>query len=69
VQARLREALLPILMLPVTLPLLIAAVSATAAILDGRPLAAIGAQLQLLGAFDILFLTTSWLLFDFVLEE
>ncbi|MDR7418705.1 MAG: heme exporter protein CcmB [Armatimonadota bacterium] len=69
VQARLREALLPILMLPVTLPLLIAAVSATTALLDGRPMAAIGAQLQLLGAFDILFVTISWLLFDFVLEE
>jgi heme exporter protein B len=69
VQARLREALLPILMLPVTLPLLIAAVSATTALLDGRPMSAIGAQLQLLGAFDILFVTISWLLFDFVLEE
>lgn len=69
VQARLREALLPILMLPVTMPLLIAAVSATAGILDGLPLAAVGAQLQLLGAFDILFVTASVLLFDFVLEE
>jgi heme exporter protein B len=69
VQARLREALLPILMLPVTLPVLIAAVSATGAILDGMPVSAIGAQLQLLGAFDILFLTASWVLFDFVLEE
>jgi heme exporter protein B len=69
VQARLREALLPILMLPVTLPVLIAAVSATGAILDGMPLSAVGAQLQLLGAFDILFLTASWVLFDFVLEE
>jgi heme exporter protein B len=69
VQARLREALLPILMLPVALPLLIASVSATAAILDGQTLSAVGAQLQLLGAFDILFVTVSWLLFDFVLEE
>jgi heme exporter protein B len=69
VQARLREALLPILMLPVTLPVLIAAVSATGAILDGMPVSAIGAQLQLLGAFDILFVTASWVLFDFVLEE
>jgi heme exporter protein B len=69
VQTRLREALLPILMLPITLPLLIAAVSATTGILDGLPLSAVGAQLQLLGAFDILFLTVSWLLFDFVLEE
>lgn len=68
-QARLREALLPILMLPVTLPLLIAAVSATTAILDGQSLAAIGAQLQLLGASDILFVAASIVLFDFVLEE
>jgi heme exporter protein B len=69
VQTRLREALLPILMLPVTLPLLIAAVSATSAILDGAPTSSVGAQLQLLGAFDILFATASWLLFDLVLEE
>jgi heme exporter protein B len=69
VQTRLREALLPLLMLPVTLPLLIAAVSATGAILEGMSLPAVRAQLQLLIAFDILFLTISWLLFDVVLEE
>ncbi|MDR7522235.1 MAG: heme exporter protein CcmB [Armatimonadota bacterium] len=69
VQTRLREALLPILMLPVALPLLIAATSATAAILDGEAIAAVGAQLQLLGAFDIVFITTSVVLFDVVLEE
>jgi heme exporter protein B len=69
VQTRLREALLPILMLPVTLPVLIAAVSATAGILDGQSLSAIGAQLKLLGAFDILFITASWMLFEVVLEE
>ncbi|MDR7537670.1 MAG: heme exporter protein CcmB [Armatimonadota bacterium] len=69
VQTRLREAMLPLLMLPVTLPLLIAAVSATAAILDGAPVSAVRAQLQLMGAFDILVLTASWLLFEFVLEE
>ncbi|MDQ7858425.1 MAG: heme exporter protein CcmB [Armatimonadota bacterium] len=69
VQARLREALLPLLMLPVALPVLIAATSATAALLDGAPLRAVGGQLQLLVAFDILFVTASWLLFEFVLEE
>jgi heme exporter protein B len=69
VQARLREALLPLLMLPVALPVLIAATSATAALLDGAPMSAVGAQLQLLAAFDILFATASWLLFEFVLEE
>jgi heme exporter protein B len=69
VQTRLREALLPLLMLPVALPVLIAATSATAAILEGAAIGAVSAQLQLLAAFDILFLTASWLLFEFVLEE
>jgi heme exporter protein B len=69
VQTRLREALLPILMLPVTLPVLIASVSATGGILDGLPLSAVGAQLKLLGAFDILFITASVMLFEVVLEE
>lgn len=69
VQARLREALLPILMLPVVLPLIIAAVGATTGILDGLPLSAIGAQLQLLLVFDIIFVTASFLLFEHVVEE
>lgn len=69
VQARLREALLPILMLPVVLPLIIAAVGATTGILDGLPLSAIGAQLQLLLVFDIIFVTASFLLFEYVVEE
>ncbi len=69
VQARLREALLPILMLPTTLPLVIAAVGATAGIVDGLPLPAIGPQLKLMFLFDILFVTAGLLLFDFVVEE
>ncbi len=68
-QARLREVLLPMLMLPVILPALIAAVGATAGILDGQPLRAVGAQLQLLGAFDMLFAATSVLLFDVIVDE
>jgi heme exporter protein B len=68
-QARLREALLPILMLPVALPVLIAAVSATAAILDGQPVAAVRSHLQLLGTFDVLFAASSVFLFDALLDE
>jgi heme exporter protein B len=68
-QARLREALLPILMLPVALPVLIAAVGATAGVIDGQPLAALRPQLQLLGAFDTLFLASSMLMFDAVIDE
>ncbi len=69
VQARLREALLPILMLPVVLPLVIAAVGATAGILEGLPLRAVGSELRLLLAFDIIFVTASFLLFEYVVEE
>lgn len=69
VQARLRDALLPILMLPVVLPLVIAAVGATSGILDGLPLWAISAQLRLLLVFDIIFVTASFLLFEYVVEE
>lgn len=68
-QTRLREALLPILMLPVTLPALIAAVGATAGILDGQPLSAVAPQLQLLGAFDMLVAASSLLLFDVIVDE
>jgi len=68
-QTRLREVLLPLLMLPVMLPALIAAVGATTAILDGQPVRAVSAQLQLLLAFDILFAATSLLLFDVIVEE
>jgi len=61
--ARMRELLLPILA-----PLLIAAVEATASLFSERP-ALDRAWLAFLGGFDIVFLTASWLLSDFLLEE
>lgn len=68
-QTRLRDAFLPILMLPVILPVLIAAVGATAGIIDGQPLGTLRPQLQLLGAFDMLFAASSLLLFDAIVDE
>jgi heme exporter protein B len=68
-QARLREILLPLLMLPLALPAVIASVGATIGILDGLPLAAVLPQLQLLGAFDILIVTSGVLLFNAILDE
>jgi heme exporter protein B len=69
VQARLRDVLLPVLMLPVMLPALVAAVGATTGILEGVPLAAVGAHLRLLVAFDLLFAAAGVLLFDAVIGE
>jgi heme exporter protein B len=66
--ARMRELLLPLLLLPILAPLLIAAVEATASLFAEQP-ALDRAWLAFLAGFDIVFLTASWLLCDFLLEE
>jgi len=66
--ARMRELLLPLLLLPILAPLLIAAVEATASLFAEQP-ALDGPWLAFLTGFDIVFLTASWLLCDFLLEE
>jgi heme exporter protein B len=66
--ARMRELLLPLLLLPVLAPLLIAAVEATASLFAEQPALDL-AWLAFLAGFDIVFLTASWLLSDFLLEE
>jgi heme exporter protein B len=66
--ARMRELLLPLLPLPILAPLLIAAVEATASLFAEQP-ALDSTWLTFLGGFDIVFLTASWLLCDFLLEE
>jgi len=64
-----RELLLPILFLPVVVPVIIAAVEATAVVLDGRPWSDMSTWLQIMIAFDIIFLVISTLVFEFVIEE
>jgi heme exporter protein B len=66
--ARMRELLLPLLLLPLLAPLLIAAVEATAALFAEQP-SLDRAWLTFLAGFDIVFLTASWLLSDYLLEE
>jgi heme exporter protein B len=66
---RLREVLLPLLLLPLAMPLLIASLGATSKILAGLPLAAAGEELRLIAAFDIILGAASLLLFDGVVEE
>ena len=69
VQTRARELLLPLLFLPVTLPIIIAAVSSTSLLLDGGGWRDVGEWLRLMLAFDIAFLVLSSWAFEFVLEE
>ncbi len=68
-QTRAREVLLPILLLPVAAPVLIAAVKATAGILDGLTLGEIARWLQLLGAFAAIFPAAALMTFDFLVRE
>lgn len=67
-QARMRELLLPLLLLPVLTPLLIACVEATSSLLAESP-ALDRTWLVVVTVFDVVFLTVSWLLADFLLEE
>jgi heme exporter protein B len=68
-QTRAREVLLPILLLPVAAPVLIAAVKATAGILDGLSTAEISRWWQLLLAFDVIFPAIAFMTFDYVVKE
>ena len=69
VHTRAREAMLPLLFLPVSLPVVIGAVSSASAALGGEGWDGVGPWLQLIAAFDIVFLLLSSWAFEFVLEE
>lgn len=69
VNTRAREVLLPILLLPVMVPVIIAGVRATGGLLDGDALAELGNWLQVLLVFDIMYLAASFMTFDFIVEE
>lgn len=69
VSTRARDVLLPILLLPLTVPALIAATKSTAFILDARPLVELRPWLQLLIAFDIISIVVALLSFEYVIEE
>jgi heme exporter protein B len=67
-QARMRELMLPLLLLPLLTPVLIASTEATAALLDTAP-ALRKDWLGFLAGFDVVFLTTLWLFGEYLLEE
>ena len=69
VNTRSRVAILPLIILPLTIPVIIAAVEATSAIIYGDALGSVGRWWQLLAAFDVILLVLSSILFGAVLEE
>jgi heme exporter protein B len=69
VQARTRDILLPILLIPVILPVLIAAVKASNGFLLGLEIAEIRPWLNLLIVYDTISIAVAFMTFDFVVEE
>lgn len=67
-QVRARELLFPVLLLPAQVPLLLATVSATQAVLQGQPLAESAQWLRLLAAADVVYLVVGLLTFEFILD-
>jgi len=64
---RAREVLLPLLMLPITVPVLLGAVKATTYVITGN-LADIRVWLELLAAFDVIFVTAGLLIYEYAVE-
>lgn len=69
VQTRSRESLLPIVMMPIALPVLLAAVRATTAILTGVPQNDWMIWIQLLVGINLIYLLLCYLLFEYVVED
>lgn len=67
-QARMREMLLPLLILPILIPLMIAAVEATAELFEVSPILD-WTWLMVLIAFDVIYFAAAWMLSDYLLEE
>ena len=65
---RMKEVMLPVLQIPLTVPVVIASVEATSQILSGNT-EGISTWLYILGGFSIVYLTVSYLVFEFVVEE
>lgn len=69
VQTRTRDILLPILLFPLAIPVLIAAVKASGGFLQGTGFSEVGTWINLLLVYDVIFIAISYMFFDYVVEE
>jgi heme exporter protein B len=67
-RSRAREVLLPLLLFPMLVPVLLAAMEATKALLGGNAMSDAGAWARLLVVFDVIFLVATFLVFESVIE-
>ena len=69
VNTKMREVLLPLILFPVVLPILINAVEATSIIINTVDYRALELPLTIMAVFTVVFLTLSYLVFEYVLED
>ncbi len=69
VNTKSREIMLPILFFPIVIPVIIAAVKATELVLADGSWSSLSSWLELMVAFDVVFLIVAPLVFEFVIEE
>ena len=66
---KMREVMLPILLFPVSIPLLMAAVKLTIGALQARDFSEVALWFNLLILYDVLFLVIAFWVFEYVVEE
>jgi len=69
IQTRTRDVLLPVLLFPVIVPVLLAAVKASGGFLQNLPVNEIWPWLNILIAYDVIFTAVAFMVFEFVVEE
>lgn len=69
VRTRVRELMLPLLLLPLVLPLLLGGVRVSQRVLEGRALGEEVSWIHLMVGFDFLAVVVGWLVFEYVVEE
>jgi heme exporter protein B len=69
VQTRTRDILLPILLFPLVIPILIAAVKASTGFLQGSAFGDIVPWINLLAVYDVIFTAVAFMVFDYIVEE
>ena len=66
---KMREVMLPILLFPVSVPLLMAAVNLTKGALQERPFEDVSNWFGILVLYDVVFIVVAFLVFEYVVEE
>jgi heme exporter protein B len=69
VQTRTRDVMLPILLFPVVIPVVVAAVEASGGFLQGLPFNELSYWINLLLVYDVIFIAIAFMVFDYVVEE